>query len=642
MGRTRAVSRELISTIQERLERNERVRRALPSSGRIHIDRQLPFLCVYRRPVDRGDRGTERLVMAEASYLVGTPKEIPAGDFRSLVRAVVRTLAGNFGAFLLLEVWAGDSPAEGDGRREEGVRAPRFRVYSEAKTGFGGTVDALRKNLERIRIRKAEAQVRIHAGDRPSPPGMPLLLTSRDARSLRCFAVGLEVSPIYRSADGEVFYPMVLRSLVRELSRAMKRTFHYFAKTHTTHTPVSYQALGRRAMVKAVWEVDRQLAEINESFDFLLQATPANVERAWLRFRRRRFEESPSFVYRPLPIDPVIMKRKLYKVPVERVEDPTLEQLFREKQTELDRQLTMLMDLGTKRFFYGGLQIYGNPDANLVRTGKEVLDSLPGRDREGSRGGRLSAQEFAELARREVGYYSRLYPQFEGKVEVRDDMYSGLLVSWGKLLIGKETRIPGGRAEALIQHEVGTHMVTHFNGRAQPFRQLSVGLAGYDELQEGLAVLAEYLVGGFSRARLRLLAGRVVAAHRLVEGATFVEVFRLLHKTHGFDQKTAFTITMRIFRGGGLTKDAVYLRGFLRLLEHLRNGGELEPLLLGKIAVRHIPLMRELQLREVLRPMPLRPRYLEDGESLARLKGLRDRHDLLALVQYPKKKRKRR
>lgn len=636
------VSRELISTIQERLERNERVRRALPGSGRIHIDRQLPFLCVYRRPVDRGDRGTERLVMGEASYLVGAAKEMPAGDLRSLVRGVVRTLTENFGAFLLLEVWSAHSLPEDKGRGDEGMRGPRFGLYSGTKTSFGGTVDALRKNLERIRIRKAEAEVRIHAGDRPSPPGMPLLLTSRDARLLRCFAVGLEVSPIYRSADGEVFYPMVLRSLVRELSRAMKRTFHYFAKTHTTHTPVSYLALGRRAMVKAVWEVDRQLAEINESYDFLLQATPANVERAWLRFRRRRFEEPPSFIYRPLPIDPVIMKRKLYKVPIERVEDPTLEQLFREKQTELDRQLTMLMDLGTKRFFYGGLQIYGNLDGNLVRTGREVLESLPGRDGEGSRGGRLRAQEFAKLARGEMGYYSRLCPQFEGKVEVRDDMYPGLLVSWGKLLIGKETRIPARRAEALVQHEVGTHMVTHFNGRVQPFRQLYTGLAGYDELQEGLAVLAEYLVGGFSRARLRLLAGRVVAAHSLVEGATFVEVFRLLHKTHGFDQKTAFTVTMRIFRGGGITKDAVYLRGFLRVLDHLRNGGELEPLFLGKIAIRHIPLMKELQLREVLRPMPLRPRYLEDAESLTRLEGLRDQRNLLALVQYPEKKRKRR
>ena len=47
---------------------------------------------------------------------------------------------------------------------------------------------------------------------------------------------------------------------------------------------------------------------------------------------------------------------------------------------------------------------------------------------------------------------------------------------------------------ALLHHEVGTHLVTHVNGTHQPIKVLGVGLAGYDETQEGLAVLAEYLV----------------------------------------------------------------------------------------------------------------------------------------------------
>ena len=58
---------------------------------------------------------------------------------------------------------------------------------------------------------------------------------------------------------------------------------------------------------------------------------------------------------------------------------------------------------------------------------------------------------------------------------------------------------------------------------------------------------------------------------------------------------------MRVFRGGGLTKDAIYLRGLLQLLAHLARGGALEPLLVGKIALDHVPLVEELVLREVLR-----------------------------------------
>jgi hypothetical protein len=117
-------------------------------------------------------------------------------------------------------------------------------------------------------------------------------------------------------------------------------------------------------------------------------------------------------------------------------------------------------------------------------------------------------------------------------------------------------------------------VLTYFNGRAQPFRQLYSGLAGYEELQEGLAVLSEYLAGGFSRPRLRLLAARVIAVRRLIEGASFLETFRELDRQYEFSRYTAFTVTMRVYRAGGLTKDACYFKGLLRLLEALLRAPE--------------------------------------------------------------------
>ena len=182
-------------------------------------------------------------------------------------------------------------------------------------------------------------------------------------------------------------------------------------------------------------------------------------------------------------------------------------------------------------------------------------------------------------------------------------------------------------------------MVTYFDGKAQRFRQLAIGLAGYDALQEGLAVLAEYAVGGLSRPRLRLLAGRVLAVRHMVDGATFVDTFRELTRTHGFAQRTAFTVTLRVYRGGGLTKDAVYLRGLAEILEHLGGGGELEPLFVGKIAARHIPIVRELRWRNVLEDPPLLPRYLGAAESVERLAGLRKGATVLDLIEKKRKKR---
>jgi uncharacterized protein (TIGR02421 family) len=147
-------------------------------------------------------------------------------------------------------------------------------------------------------------------------------------------------------------------------------------------------------------------------------------------------------------------------------------------------------------------------------------------------------------------------------------------------------------------------------------------MAGYESLQEGLAVLAEYLTGGLSRPRLRLLAGRVIAVSHIENGADFIETFSTMHDSYGFNLKTAFTICMRIYRGGGYAKHIVYLRGLVVLLKQLAAGQELEPLLLGKISHEYIHFVEELNWRKVLMPRVLRPRYFENPISQQRLMQL--------------------
>jgi hypothetical protein len=89
---------------------------------------------------------------------------------------------------------------------------------------------------------------------------------------------------------------------------------------------------------------------------------------------------------------------------------------------------------------------------------------------------------------------------------------------------------------------------------------------------------------------------------------------------------------MRVYRGGGFTKDAVYLRGLNSMLDYVGQGGELEPLFVGKFAAEHIPIIKELQFRRVLRPPLLRPRYLEQPAAQARLQRLRGGATVLDLL----------
>lgn len=632
---TYTIPDSLINEIQKRLLKGKQVRRALPLEGRLHIDRTLPFLVVYRRPHNYSEKGTERLVKGEASYLIASDDPRIKASLTKLIRTIVKTLSVECKAFLIIEIFSKLNKND-NLKIENKIVKPAFNIITSKTRPPTRTVETLERSIKRIKVLKQSAKVDVIYNSISSRAALPPLLSDPEARNLNCFIIGLEVEPVFRNSDTGDIYPLVLRALHQGLAIALKQAVFEFSRSQTSLRPPNYQALGRRAVVKAVWEIDNQLSEISNSFDFLLNVTPINTEAAWNKFKQTHFEKAPILYYRPLPISPPLVKRKLYDIRIERVEDPTLAFIFREKQMELDRQLTMIWDRSKPEFLYGGIQLYGKTTKELVKLAKDILTKIPPRSRESGAGHSINAIEFAERARLEIEYYKESYPVFTSKVIVRDDIV-GLMVSRGNLLIGNEIKLHPSRVDALLQHEIGTHIITYFNGKAQPFQQLYSGLAGYEELQEGLAVLAEFLVGGLSRPRMRLLAGRVIASDCLISGSSFIETFRVLNHDLGFDQRTAFTITIRIYRGGGLVKDAIYLRGLVELLKYLKSGGKLEPLYVGKIATEHVPVIQELQYRHVLKPTPLRPRYIDDPGTADKLLKLKNGLDTLELIERKQK-----
>jgi uncharacterized protein (TIGR02421 family) len=419
----------------------------------------------------------------------------------------------------------------------------------------------------------------------------------------------------------------------RAVSAALRQAIFRFAHLQTSHRPEHFLTLGQRVLLRAAREADEQLAAVAETFDLLLAVTPINAAEAEAEFRDSRFRRAPRFQYRLLNFDPDVLKRRLYGAALELVEDPALAELMRDKREELDRQITLLHDRNTDRFVHGSLQLYGGVDDALLATAERILElTAARRNWVASNHEPIGAVAFAARARDEIAQYRQHWPALAAEVEIRDDI-PGLLVSRGQLLISSTSRLADSRVEPLIHHEVGTHVLTFHNALTQPLKLLAAGLAGYDELQEGTAVMAEYLAGGLEPARLRLLAARVLAVRRMVDGRTFTEVFGELHDGHGFGKHGAFTTTARVFRGGGFTKDAIYLRGLVRLLAYLRDGGELESLFLGKVSEASLPVVRELRWRGVLRAAPLRPRYLDLPGATERLERLRRGADLVELVQ---------
>ncbi|HET6758496.1 MAG TPA: tyrosine/phenylalanine carboxypeptidase domain-containing protein, partial [Propionibacteriaceae bacterium] len=284
-------------------------------------------------------------------------------------------------------------------------------------------------------------------------------------------------------------------------------------------------------------DIDARLTEIERSLNLLLNVTPVNAAEAWADFERSDFDTVPTLRLRPLDFEPDLVRRDLYNLEIENVADPALHILFRTKRDEIARQITALEDRDTSRFVYGSLQLYGGIAQPLASAAEELLGTIPA---QAPSTRSVTAGVFAEAARAEFDRYRAVYQDFPAHIEVRDDI-SELMVSFGRLFIPETAAIRADRVEPLLHHEIGTHVVTYQNGARQPLTLLTIGLPGYDETQEGLAVLAEYLTGGLDPRRLRVLAARVLAIGKMLDGAGFLEIFEFLRAEHRIPTRTAWS-----------------------------------------------------------------------------------------------------
>lgn len=377
---------------------------------------------------------------------------------------------------------------------------------------------------------------------------------------------------------------------------------------------------GAAVIGPAARAVDAALARMDGEIDWLGRLTPLNLDAVWDGFRSSGFSTLPELVYDDGLPELDDMRRALFDLPVHEIGNGLVESLLIEKQRELDRQLELVRLRGGEGFVLASIDLFGAVSASLVDEAERVLDAVPHVPPEDST---ADASDFVVAARREVQHYRERAPSLDADVIVDSTPGTHVLVSAGHLHVASDYRLPPSRILPLLHHEVGTHVLTRHNGRQQPLRTLEVGLADYDALQEGLAALAEYLCGYLPASRLRTLAARVIAAEMAIRHEPPASIYAAMVERCLLDEELAFSTTVRALRGGGMTKDALYLAGLIDLLAHLARDGDFERLFLGKFALKHEPILAELLERGVLVPPALLPRYLDDEGARQRLARVR-------------------
>ena len=384
--------------------------------------------------------------------------------------------------------------------------------------------------------------------------------------------------------------------------------------TAIAHNPVPAHG-DHEALIVACNSADAELHSIAGAFDFLLAISPTDTNEAMVAFLKDHAEEPPEFTYRPIGFDPSEFRHRLQKIDFSQLHEPLIEGLLLEKRRELDTQLHMLECRGDTGFKEHSQSLYGSVSDELLEAAKQILARA--RPHQGAQQ-TIDAMEIKQRAEVLVSHYRAQALTFDPVIEIRGDV-AGMLVSYPKLMIDDSAKISERRVDPLLSHEISVHLLTGFNGAQQGLSIFSTGLAGYEEIQEGLGVFAEWAVGGLTAPRLRLLAGRVVAVHAMLAGADFLECYRMLHHDCGIRPRRAFGIAARVYRSGGLAKDAIYLRGFFRVMEWIADGGDLAPFWRAKIAMVHVPVMEQLFERGLLHEAKLTPEFLLRDSTVQRI-----------------------
>jgi uncharacterized protein (TIGR02421 family) len=610
-------------------------RKELADGVRVHIDRPLPFLVLNRDPGSAISLA-RRVATITASNVVWPADPGADAAAASAIADVLVVLRRDFPSFLLASIHdlAADASLGGESARLEPFR---FVLGASQDAPAQAAARQLQAALSKICIDLREPVIEWtdHA---PVDSGAHAQLEDIEGIS----RVSLGLPQIHRVPGGKRIYPQIFHELETRVLDALLQAFAAFVDATTPRGDDTqerarpHRSLGRSRYIEAAVEVDRELGRISRSFDFLLGVSPINSMQAYEQYEAGKRANEPQFRYRPLSVNPDLAKRDLYAIDLRAVEDPVIETLFREKQQDLDQQLMMLQRRNTPGFRYVSLLQYGGVEQPLLEQARAILAHVGPEEACRAPAGTVDCEGIRQAAETMIARYRHKVPEFKSAVVcLREDIPPGLMVSGESLLVATTTRMTRARLDALLQHEVGVHLLTCINGNQQGLGIFGTGLAGYEGVQEGLGVFAEFVSGGLTVARLRLLAARVLVVDAMLGGAGFIDCHRLLHGDHGFTSLRAFNIVARIFRSGGLTKDAIYLRGFNQVFAFVASGRVLDPFWFGKIAEQHVPVVEELHARGILRLPVATPEFLARPEARRTIAAIRDGTSFIDLFRNP-------
>lgn len=193
------------------------------------------------------------------------------------------------------------------------------------------------------------------------------------------------------------------------------------------------------------------------------------------------------------------------------------------------------------------------------------------------------------------------------------------------LRIPKTLCVSKARAKRLLIHEIDVHVLRAHNGAQSPLLLLGRGLAGYANLEEGLAIYLQHINDKVSRQlRPGFWQSWTIA---LLQEHGWATTYTTLHKarlalysaTNETDAETKTKIAVenlllratrgitRPVAGVFFARDHVYRTGYEEIKNFVEKNGltAIEDLFVGKIGLEHLSVVKELNVKPAILPVVL-------------------------------------
>ena len=335
-----------------------------------------------------------------------------------------------------------------------------------------------------------------------------------------------------------------------------------------------------------LFEIDHKIDELVKKIEMLNYVNPNNIETEKAKFFNSKYLTDPKFTYPKRDFDKFSLHKEFFALKIDDIEDERLRDFYEDIIYFYSGLIQCIETIGKgKRFYYNSLRSFGTPTENDVENAKFILHFDSEDENDSLFQPKYSASESHQFFRE----YSKNY-DFSYEIKNSSTMGAIAMVSntAQALVLNENHTFSQNEINILTNHEIGVHMVTTMNGMLHPLKIFSHGFPNNEETQEGLAVFSEYMSGNLTIKRLKELAYRVLAVDSLAKGYDFSRTFRLLHNGYDLDREQAFYITVRAHRGGGFTKDYLYLTGLKKIYNYHLEGKDLSLLLTGKVSLEFV------------------------------------------------------